>query len=188
MIRPTLMVAAAVTAALGAGAVVSTAQSPPPSGTSLAQECARSLPTPANGEPASFLKVQGVAGESRNAAHAGESNVDSFRFGGSGGPAARPHARTMVIGKPYDSASPALVARLANGQHIGSVVVSQDKPAGTFLRYTLTDVQVVDYEHVGRVARNAERLCVTFATAEVEYRPQLANGNLGAPVKATLNR
>ncbi len=191
MIRPTLMVAAAVTAALGAGAVVSAAQSPSPptSPTALAEECARTLPTPAADAPPTFLKVQGITGESRAAAHVGESEVDSFRFGAAGGGGtARPHARTMVIGKAFDSASPALLTRLATGAHIGTVVVSQDKPAGTFLKYTLTDVQVADYEHVGRVARNADRLCLTFATAEVEYKPQRPDGSFGVPVKATLNR
>jgi type VI secretion system secreted protein Hcp len=191
MIRPTLMVAAAVTAALGAGAVVSAAQSPSPptSPADLADECARTLPTPAGDAPPTFLKIQGLTGESRAAAHAGESEVDSFRFGAAGGGgSARSHVRTMVIGKAFDNASPGLLARAVTGQHIGTVVVSQDKPAGTFLKYTLTDVQVADYENVGRVARNADRVCLTFATATVEYKPQRPDGTFGGATQVTLNR
>jgi type VI protein secretion system component Hcp len=52
-----------------------------------------------------------------------------------------------VIGKPYDSMSPVLLTRVATGQHIASVVLSQDNAAGTFRTYTLSDVTVVDHEH-----------------------------------------
>ena len=93
-----------------------------------------------------------------------------------------------MIGKTFDKASPQLLTRLANGQHIASVVLTQNKPAGTFLRYTLSDVQIVDYEHTGRVARNAERICLQFDKAEIEYLPQLADGSLGAAVRGAIER
>jgi type VI secretion system secreted protein Hcp len=152
-------------------------------------ECATPLPNPADSQPAAFLKVQGVTGESRNARDAGESEVDSFRFGASKpGDAGQAVPRTFVIGKTFDKASPQLLTRLANGRHMASVVLTQDKPAGTFLRYTLSDVQVVDYEHTGRVARNAERICLRFARAEVEYLPQQPDGSLGTAVRGAIER
>ena len=189
MVRPhrTVAVALSVTAALGAGAVVSAAQSSPSPAPAASADCAR-LPNPADGQPAAFLKLQGITGESRNARHTGESEIDNFAFGATGGSASRPAPRAFVISKSYDKASPLLLQRLANGQHIASVVVTQDKPAGTFMRYTLTDVQVVDYEHTGRAAKNAERVCLTFNRAEVEYLPQQADGSLGSPVRATFQR
>jgi type VI secretion system secreted protein Hcp len=194
--RRILAVTASVATVLGAGAVVSAAQSPTtPAPTTaesvLAQQCERSLPTP-TGEPRTFLKLQGIAGESTSPVHAGESDVDAFRFGASSFPTpgagggGKAVIRTMVIGKPYDSASPALLSRAATGLRVKSVVLTQDTPAGTFLRYTLNDVAVVDHEHTGKVRVNAERLCLKFATAQVEYRPQLPDGTLGAPVKTTL--
>ena len=67
-------------------------------------------------------------------------------------------------------------------------MLTQDKPAGTFLRYTLSDVQVVDYEHAGRVSRNAERICLRFARAEVEYLPQQPDGSLGTAVRGAIER
>jgi type VI protein secretion system component Hcp len=144
------------------------------------------------GEPRTFLKLQGIPGEATSPGHVGESAVDSFRFGASSFPtpgaggAGKAVIRTMVIGKPYDSASPALLARATTGLPVKSVVLTQDSRAGSFLRYTLTDVAVIDHEHTANVRVNAERLCLKFATAEVEYRPQLPDGTLGAPVKTTL--
>ncbi len=181
-------VATAPAAALGAGAVVSSAQSSSviPSPGSLADQCARTLPTPAGDAPPAFLKIDGIDGESRNARHAGEIDVDSFRFGAFAPGTAKPAARTLVVGKPYDKASPQALDRLAKGAHISTVVLSQDKAGGTFQRYTLSDVTIVDEEHTGRVRVNSERLCLRFARADVEYRPQSPDGSLGEAIKATL--
>ena len=125
MVRPhrTLAVALSVTAALGAGAVMSAAQSSPaPTLPGVPPECTTPLPNPAGGQPATFLKVQGLQGESE---------VDSFRFGaskpGDTGPLA---PRTFVIGKAFDKASPQLLTRLANGQHISSVVDHAEQAGG----------------------------------------------------------
>jgi type VI protein secretion system component Hcp len=180
-----LAVAASVVAALGAGAVASSAQSSPEpregaaSVDTLAAECARPLPTPTAGTPASFVKFDGILGESKAPGHVGESEVDQFRFGAGtpGGP------RPLVLGKPYDKASPQVLARLVSGGVIPKVTLSQRKAAGVFLKYTLTNVTAIDVEHTGRAGANADRLCLAFEGGDVEYRTVNTDGTLGAPVK-----
>jgi type VI protein secretion system component Hcp len=181
-----LAVAASVVAALGAGAVASSAQSPPEprepaaSVDALAAECARPLPAPSGAAPATFLKLDGIQGESKNHQHLNESPVDQFRFGAAapGGP------RPLVIGKPYDKASPQLLHRLVAGTKIPSLILSQRNAAGVYLRYSLKGVSVLDVEHTGRVAAGVERLCLSFDSGQVEYRTVNADGSLsGVPVK-----
>jgi len=181
----TIAIVASVAAALGAGAVASSAQdrtlepSTAP-GAALAAECARPLPAPAGGAPATFLKLEGIQGESKAAGHLDESEVDTFRIG-----AAAPGGhRPLVLGKPYDKASPQVLQRLVSGTTIPKVVLTQRKAAGVFVKYTFTGVTAIDVEHTGRVAANSDRMCLAFAQGEVEYRPVESDGTLGLPVKA----
>ena len=163
-----LAITASVAAALGAGAVASSAQSGRPDAAvdpALAAECARALPAPADGTPATGVKFDGIAGESV---------VEQFRIG-----AATPGGhRPLVLGKPFDKATPQLLARLVSGAHIPTLTLSQPK-----LKYTLTDVKVVDVEHTGRVAANSDRICVTYAQGVMEFVPSNPDGSTGAPVK-----
>ncbi len=183
-----LALTAAVFAALGAGAVASSAQTtaasePVPVGAdtgALAAECARPLPNPVAGTPATFLRLDGIKGESTNHQHWQESEVDQFRIG-VGTPGGR---RPLVLTKPYDKASPLLLARLVSGAKIKQLIVSQRKAAGVFLRYSLNDVTVIDVEHTGRVATGTERLCLAFESGEVDYRTINADGSVsGVPIK-----
>ena len=168
----TITILASVAAALGAGAVVSNAQDRAPAAldAALAAECARELPAPAAGAPATFVKLDGIAGESA---------VDTFRIGF----AAPGGARPLVLGKPYDKATQPVLQRLLSGTPIAKVVLTQQKAAGVFLKYTLTGVTAIDVEHTGRVAANSDRICLAFTQGEVEYRPTNPDGTLGAPVK-----
>ena len=163
-----LVIAASVAAALGAGAVASSAQSPrdPAPAPALAiAGCEGALPAPAAGTPATVVKFDGIAGEFA---------VDQFRIG-----AAAPGGhRPLVLGKPLDKASPQLLARLVAGTLIPKLTVVQPK-----LKYTLTDVTVVDVEHTGRVAANSDRVCLTYAHGELEYTPENPNGSSGPPIK-----
>lgn len=162
-----LLIAASVAAALGAGAVASDAQSPRDPAPALALAgCDGALPAPTAGTPATAVKFDGIAGDFA---------VDQFRIG-AGTPGGH---RPLVLGKPIDKASPQLLARLVAGMHIPKLTLTQPK-----LKYTLTDVTVVDVEHTGRVAANGDRVCLTYAQGEIEYTPENPNGSPGAPVKA----
>ena len=78
----------------------------------LAAECARPLPNPVSGTPATFLRLDGIKGESTNHQHWQESEVDQFRIG-FGAPGGR---RPLVLTKPYDKASPLLLAAAGLGR------------------------------------------------------------------------
>jgi hypothetical protein len=145
----------AVPAALLAGAVVSIAQSPhvpPPAATG----CDGALPS---GAPATTVKFDGIAGD-----HA----VEHFRITPGG-------SRPLLLGKAIDKASPQLVARLVSGAHIPKLTLAQAK-----VKYTLTDITVLEVEHSGR----GDRVCLGYAQGELEYVPDNPNGSPGAPVKA----
>ena len=161
-----LVIAASVAAALGAGAVASSAQAPRDPAPALATAgCEGTLPAPAAGTPATVVKFEGIAGEFA---------VDQFRIG-----AAAPGGhRPLVLGKPLDKASPQLLARLVAGTHVPKLTLVQPR-----LKYTLTDVTVVDVEHTGRVAANRDRVCLTYAQGEMEYTPENQDGSSGPPVK-----
>jgi type VI protein secretion system component Hcp len=181
----TVAVLACVAAALGAGAVASSAQdsrdvgSAPTLDAALAAECARPLPAPATGAPAALLEFEGIQGESTAAGHLDESEAETFRIG-----AAAPGGHgPLVLGKPYDKASPQVHERLVSGTTIPKVVLTQQKSAGVFLKYRLTGVNVIDVEHTGRVAANTDRVCLSFDQGEVEYRPLNNDGTLGLPAK-----
>jgi type VI protein secretion system component Hcp len=150
-----------------------------PRAAALAAACARELPAPGSGAPATFVKLDGIVGESKAAGHLEESEVDAFRIGF----AAPGRPRPLVLGKPYDKTSQQVLQRLLSGTPIAKVVLTQQKAAGVFLKYTLTGVTAIDLEHTGRVAANSDRLCLAFAQGEVEYRPTDSDGTLGAPVK-----
>ena len=89
-----------------------------------------------------------------------------------------------MLTKPYDKASPLLLARLVSGAKIKQLIVSQRKAAGVFLRYSLNDVTVIDVERTRTVATGTERLCLAFDSGEVDYRTINADGSVsGVPIK-----
>jgi type VI secretion system secreted protein Hcp len=178
-----LALAAAVLAALCAGSVASSAQTTPEApedAGALVDECARPLPAPSGAAPVTFLKLDGIQGESKNHQHLNESPVDQFRLG-AGAPGG---LRPLVLSKPYDKASPQLLQRLVSGAKIPSLILSQRSAGGVYLRYSLKGVSVLDVEHTGRAAVGVERVCLGFESGQVEYRTANADGSLsGVPVK-----
>ena len=77
----------------------------------LAAECARPLPNPVTGAAGTFLRLDGIKGESTNHQHGQESEVDTVpdRRRRAGRRAAR-----SCSAKPFDKASPLLLARLVS--------------------------------------------------------------------------
>jgi type VI secretion system secreted protein Hcp len=124
--------------------------------------------------------IDGIAGESTT--RAGEIDVKSFSFGGrntpntgSGG-GGKVQFSNLRFSKHYDSASPALMVRMASGQHIKSVTFRFAR-----LTYKLSDVVVVGYEQGGDDNPPLlEHVELSFAKVQVAYQP--LNG--GPPITA----
>ena len=127
-----------------------------------------------------FLKLDGIQGETTNAAHPGEIDVDSFDFAvsnatsegaGGGGGAGKATFAPIKFTKTFDKSSPALLKAVATGQHIRSAVFSFKRPgADGFLTYTLQDVAVSSYEQ-GVDGPLEEQVALTYSKISVSYLP-----------------
>jgi type VI secretion system secreted protein Hcp len=132
---------------------------------------------------ASFLKIDGVQGESSDAQHPGEIDVKTFHLkvtnagggtAGGGGGAGKPVFSAAEFTKSYDKSSPQLLQKVAGGAHIKTVSFTFRRP-GTdgFLVYKLDDVVVSSYEQGGDtgVSPLLEHVGLTFSKLAVTYTP-----------------
>jgi type VI secretion system secreted protein Hcp len=145
-----------------------------------------------------FLKLDGVPGESADAKHKGEIELESFSFGvkqtgttssGGGGGAGKADFSSFSFDKLYDASSPKLFLGTASGEHFKSAVITFRKRGGEqqeFLTYKFEDVQL---EHYGQGGKEEppllEDVGFTARRIEISYRPQKADGSLDDPIKAS---
>ncbi len=83
-------------------------------------------------------------------------------------------------------ASPKLMVLCANGKHVKSAVLVARRPGPAnqeYLKITLTDVMVSSYEIDGSSGDvSVDEVSLNFAKIQIDYKPQNANGSLGAVV------
>jgi type VI secretion system secreted protein Hcp len=146
-----------------------------------------------------FLKIDGVPGESTDAKHKGEIDLESFSFGvknpgstgsASGGAGAgKAQFSSFTFDKLYDASSPKLFLGAASGQHFKSAVLTFRKRGGEqqdFLTYKFEDLMVEHYDQGGKQEPPLlEDVGMTFDKVEITYRPQNADGSLGSPITAS---
>ena len=145
-----------------------------------------------------FLKIDGIQGESNDAKHANEIDVDAFSWGetnvvshaaGGGGGAGKVAMQDFHFTKRLDKASPVLFLACASGKHFPKAVLSARK-AGEgqqdYLVITLSDVVVSGYQVGGAESGEAgiDQTSLAFSRIVFEYRPQKPDGSLAPPVKA----
>jgi len=160
-----------------------------------------------------FLKIDGIKGESADAKHKGEIDIESFSWGmtqtgvsatGGGGGAGKVHVHDISFFKKTDASSPLLMLNCANGAHIKEATFVVRKAGGEQLEYLkikLTDVLVSSYKpHGNPVADDweagpaavtvtneipSEHFSLNFAKVEYSYQPQGADGKAqGGPILA----
>jgi type VI secretion system secreted protein Hcp len=145
-----------------------------------------------------FLKLDGVPGESTDAKHKGEIDLESFAFGvkqtgtagtGGGGGTGKAEFSSFRFEKLYDTSSPKLFLGAADGEHFKSALVTFRKRSGEqqeFLTYKFDDVMVEHYDQGGtQQPPLLEDVGFTFRKVEISYRPQNADGSLGDAVTAS---
>jgi type VI secretion system secreted protein Hcp len=146
-----------------------------------------------------FIKFDGVDGESQDRDHRGEIEVLSWSWGfsnaapaGAGGGAGSGRAvpADLTFVHRYDKASPVLAKAGIAGRHFRTATLSARRSGAgqkDFLKVTLTEVLVTSVQHQGQDDQIAE--IVTLRSREVgnEYKPQSANGAMGVPVKFNWN-
>ncbi len=181
-----LMTAGILVLALGAvvGTVGLTAAEPPrlvvaagPGGTA---------PTPQAVDM--FLKIEGVDGESTNAAHKGWIEIQSWSWGasqagsgggGAGGAAGRELKGHVTLIKRIDKTSPLLFKRCSDGTVLALATVELARLGGpTYLKYELKEVFVSSIAH-GDVDGDGvpeETITLSFAATKLTYTQLDASG------------
>ena len=146
-----------------------------------------------------FLKLDGIAGESRDASHKDEIDILSYTWGESqpaapsgagGGAAGKVTMQDFHFVMRVNKASPKLFLACANGAHIKNGTLTVRRPDGgvpEFVKWTLTDVTVASYQTASNVPAGEpplDQIGVRFAKIEVEYRSTKPDGSLDVPIKA----
>jgi type VI secretion system secreted protein Hcp len=146
-----------------------------------------------------FLKIDGVLGDSVDAKHKGEIDVESFSWGESNGatpgaPGAGPGAGKVTAQDFHfvtkvGSQSPRLLVATAAGEHLKSAVLTARSGGGKapfdFLVIKMSDVMVASYQVGGSAAagdRPVDQGSLAMSKIEMSEIPQKADGTAGTPV------
>ena len=143
-----------------------------------------------------FLKFDGIKGESTDAKHKDEIDVESWswgatnaggagtRGGGGGAGAGKVALQDFHFVMKLNRASPALLRACTTGQHIKTATLTGRK-AGKgqqdYLTFKFHDVLVSSYQTGGSEQSNelpTEQLSLNYAKIEVEYKAQKPDGTL----------
>jgi type VI secretion system secreted protein Hcp len=143
-----------------------------------------------------FLKIDGIPGESQDAKHKNEIQVESWSLGGrqqgsmghgGGGGAGKVQMLDAQFTSKLSKASPKLFLALATGEHIKKAVLTVRKAGKTqqdYFTITFTDSIVSSYQTIGTHGPDpTEQFSLNFAKFEIQYKEQQANGTLGAAVQ-----
>ncbi len=148
-----------------------------------------------------FLNIDGIDGESTDDAHPGELEILSWSWGvtnagsaggpgGGGGGAGKASFQDFQFVARISKASPQLFLAAATGTHHATATLSGMRVGGKtkgleFLTYKLTDVQVTSAQHSDNEGGPPmDAFALGYRKIEISYRPQLAKGQLGDPVRA----
>ena len=144
-----------------------------------------------------FLKLDGIPGDSRDAHHKDEIDLESFswgesnsgtRGGGGGGGAGKVQLEDLNVVMKLNKASPLLLKACASGQHIKEAVLTARRAVKQqleFLVIKLSDVLVSSYETSGGVSSEpTDHVAFNFGKIEFEFRAQKPDGALDTPVHA----
>jgi type VI secretion system secreted protein Hcp len=118
-----------------------------------------------------------------------EQQAGSSSMGGGGG-AGKVSMGDFRFTMSANQATPKLALACATGDHIPKAVLTcrkAGKDQQEYLTITLSEVLVSCYQSGGSASSNVvplDQFSLNYAKIEWEYRPQKADGTLGAPVKA----
>lgn len=141
-----------------------------------------------------FLKLDGIDGESSDAAHAGELDILAWSWGasqsgtthqGAGGGAGKVAVQDLSITKYVDASSHLLLKHCHTGAHITEGTLFIRKAGGTPLEYIIIVLREIIVSSVstggsGGEDRLTENITLNFKEFDYGYTPQLADGTGGA--------
>jgi type VI secretion system secreted protein Hcp len=148
-----------------------------------------------------FLAIDGIQGDSTDARHKNQIEIESFAFLARRPSTSSAHGATAVrfnglrLDKVYDVSSPRLFAAATSGRHLKTATVTfstSSDPSGTdVLTYKLSDVTLTSYAQGGAnpdtkaLGSLEEEIGMTAARVSVTEKTFNANGSPGTPVTAS---
>ncbi len=149
-----------------------------------------------------FLKIGDIKGESTDAVHKGEIDIESFSWGatnsgsahaGGGGGAGKVQMQDFLFVMRVNKASPTLFLMTATGEHIKEAILTARKSGGKepieFLKIKFTDILVTSYQQAATAEGDTpnDSFSLNFAKIEVEYVALGRSGQAEPVVKAGWN-
>jgi type VI secretion system secreted protein Hcp len=140
-----------------------------------------------------FIKFDGIKGESTDAKHKDEIDVEAWSWGetyaaghggGGGGGAGKVSMQDFHFVMRLNKASIGLMSACATGKHIKEATLSARKAGKQqqeYLFLKFRDVLISSYQTGGSEGGDVvptDQVSFNFAKIEVEYRPQKADGSL----------
>lgn len=147
----------------------------------------------------SFLKIDGIAGESQDEVHRGEIDIISWQWdmsqqstmmSGSGGGAGKATISDLSLVHNIDRASPNLMRYCLTARHVPKVVLSVRKAGGLpldFLKITMNDVVLTRVRPVVVGHAYVEHISLSFSKVKQEYTVQNSMGGSGGMVTAVFD-
>ena len=136
-----------------------------------------------------FLKLDGIKGESADAKHKDEIDIESWSWGetnagalhaGGGGGAGKVAMQDFHFVMKLNKATPALMKACATGQHIKLATLTARKAGKEqqeYLTFKFTDVLVSSYQTGASEETPIDQASINFAKIEVEYKQQKPDGS-----------
>lgn len=138
-----------------------------------------------------FLRLGDIKGESLDSTHRDQIDIQAFQCGmsqsgsmheGTGGGAGKVNIQNLSLTKSLDKSTPNLMMACSSGKHYPQATLTVRKAGGSqpveYLIITLKEVLVATYgsnaDHGDEVL--SETITLNFATVEVSYQPQKADG------------
>ncbi|MDR1063894.1 MAG: type VI secretion system tube protein Hcp [Azoarcus sp.] len=142
-----------------------------------------------------FIKIDGIAGESQQAAHKGWIDAIHITYGatqptamhtGGGGGVGRADFAPLTFSHTLDKSSPNLFLYCASGKHIPTVTVSVCKAGDgsqEFAKIIMSDVIVAGITPGGASGSGmTETVALSYSKIQISVKEQKADGSMGAAV------
>jgi type VI secretion system secreted protein Hcp len=151
-----------------------------------------------SGNGDTFLKLDGIKGESTDKIHKGEIQVDSFALSaqggaqasGGGGGAGKVTIQSFQITKSFDKSSPLLFQAAVTGKHIKDAILSFTRKAGgeqkTYLKFEFQDVLISGVQDGGASDKVTPSEQVTFAFQKCKETFYDTKGKAGPTVSVNV--
>jgi type VI secretion system secreted protein Hcp len=146
-----------------------------------------------------FLKLEGIDGESQDAKHKGEIDIESWSWGeaqsgaghaGGGGGAGKVSMQDFHFVMKISKATPKLMLACASGEHIKKATLvcrKAGKDQQEFLKIEMSDLLVSSYQMGGSGHSDivpVDQCSLNYSKIEFYYKEQKADGTLGGLIKA----